>query len=70
MGIGNMKVVVDNERCAGHAQCAAVCPSVFSSDEEGYAVVLGGGVVPLGDEGAAEVAIAACPEQAIVEVEA
>jgi ferredoxin len=51
--------------CVGHAQCSAVCPSVFSNDEMGYAVVLGDGDVPAGDEEAAQLAVDSCPEQAI-----
>ena len=60
-----MKVAVDSSMCVGHAQCSAICPSVFSNDELGYAVVAGDGTVPPGDEGAAEEAVESCPEQAI-----
>jgi ferredoxin len=63
-----VKVSVDPSRCAGHAQCAAICPEVFDSDEEGYAVVLAEGVVPEGAEDLARTAIGACPERAIAEV--
>jgi ferredoxin len=67
---GRVKVTVDQDLCAGHARCAEICPSVFASDEEGYAVLPGGGVVPAGEEDAADVAIASCPEGAIAEVAA
>ena len=60
-----MRVAVDRSMCVGHAQCSAVCPSVFSNDEMGYAVVLGDGDVPAGDEEAAQLAVDSCPEQAI-----
>jgi ferredoxin len=64
-----VKVTIDSSRCAGHAQCVIACPSVFDSDEEGYAVLRNDGVVPAGDEEAAGDAIAACPERAISEVD-
>jgi ferredoxin len=64
-----VKVAIDRELCAGHALCADFCPSVFVSDEEGYAGLLNGGAVPEGDEDDAGVAIASCPERAIAEVE-
>lgn len=64
-----MKVAVDSARCAGHAQCVVACPSVFDSDEQGYAVLVNEGVVPEGDEVAAGDAIAACPERAITRVD-
>ena len=34
-----MKVHFDAERCAGHAQCAALAPDVYPLDDEGYCVV-------------------------------
>jgi ferredoxin len=64
-----MKVAVDGTLCAGHAQCVIACPSVFDSDDQGYAVLLNDGVVPAGDEQAASDAIAACPERAIRRVD-
>ncbi len=60
-----MRVSVDRSMCVGHAQCSAICPSVFGSDESGYAVVLGDGSVEPGDENDARLAADSCPEQAI-----
>lgn len=60
-----MKVEVDRGMCVGHAQCQAICPAVFGSDELGYAVVIGDGTVPPEHEQAAELAVDSCPEQAI-----
>ena len=60
-----MKVEVDRGMCVGHAQCQAICPAVFGSDELGYAVVIGDGTVPPEHEEAAELAVDSCPEQAI-----
>jgi ferredoxin len=65
-----VKVAVDSSACVGHAQCSAICPSVFTNDELGYAVLIDDGVVPLGDEDAAQLAVASCPEQAISLVDA
>jgi ferredoxin len=60
-----VKVEVDRSMCVGHAQCQAICPAVFGSDELGYAVVIGDGTVPPEHEEAAELAVDSCPEQAI-----
>jgi ferredoxin len=60
-----MKAAVDRAMCVGHAQCSAICPSVFSSDEMGYAVVAGDGTVAPEDEDDALLAAESCPEQAI-----
>ena len=46
-----MKVAVDRSMCVGHAQCSAICPSVFSNDDLGYAVVAGDGTVAAGGRG-------------------
>jgi ferredoxin len=56
---------VDRSVCVGHAQCTAICPSVFSSDESGYAVVIGDGSIAPTDEPDARLAADSCPEQAI-----
>jgi len=63
---GVVRVAIDRDMCVGHAQCSAVCPSVFGSDEYGYAVlVTPDGVVPAGDEDDARLAVDSCPEQAL-----
>lgn len=59
-----MKVSVDSDRCTGHARCADACPSVFSSDDNGFAVLLVADV-PSADEAAVLDAVAGCPEGAI-----
>ena len=65
-----MKVAVDRNTCTGHAQCSAICPSVFESDELGYAVLAtADGVVPAGDEDDARLAVESCPERALTVVE-
>jgi ferredoxin len=65
-----VKVAIDRDICVGHAQCSAICPSVFGSDESGYAVLAtDGGVVPAGDEADARLAVDSCPERALSVVE-
>jgi ferredoxin len=64
-----MKVAIDSSMCVGHAQCSAICPSVFGNDEFGYAVLIGDGTVREEDRADAADAVASCPEQAISVVE-
>ncbi len=60
-----MKVEVDRSMCVGHAQCTAICPEVFGSDELGYAFVIGDGTVAPEHEESVALAVDSCPEQAI-----
>jgi ferredoxin len=57
-------VVVEVNRCAGHARCAAVAPELFVLDDDGYlrtpTIEL-----PAGFEHLAQRAIRACPERAL-----
>jgi ferredoxin len=65
-----MRIRIIEERCQGHARCAALVPDVFDVDHEGYGRVRPvGETVAEGDEQArerAQLAIDNCPEQAIV----
>ncbi|MGN5237247.1 MULTISPECIES: ferredoxin [unclassified Rhodococcus (in: high G+C Gram-positive bacteria)] len=63
-----MKVAVDATKCDGYGICFDVCPSVFRSDEWGYAAAAGDGTVPERDQDKARRAISLCPEQAIREI--
>lgn len=65
-----MKVSIDSARCQGHGRCYDLAPQVFREDDEGYGEVLNGGVVPPGQEQAAHLGEANCPEQAVVIEEA
>jgi ferredoxin len=60
-----MRVTLDPTKCQGYGACAETCPSVFETDEFGFAALRNGGVVPEGDERAAARAIGGCPEHAI-----
>ena len=67
-GRREMKVTVDEERCAGHGMCLTLCPEVFEMTDDGWAVA-DPEEVPAGLEAAAKDAIANCPEQAIAEID-
>jgi ferredoxin len=60
-----VKVSVDSGLCVGHGRCYDVAPDLFEDDEEGYAVVRGGGSVPPGQAEAARLAVRLCPERAV-----
>ena len=59
-----MKVMVDDDTCAGHGNCWALCPEVFDLTDDGFAVVLVD-TVPPEHEARARAAVAQCPERAI-----
>lgn len=59
-----MKVHVDDDACAGHGNCWALCPDVFELNDDGFAVVLVE-VVPTEHVETALAAVAQCPERAI-----
>lgn len=60
-----MRVHVITDRCQGHNRCYALAPQLFDVDDLGYATEIGDGRVPPGLEGAARLAVANCPENAI-----
>ncbi|XVQ09476.1 ferredoxin [Spirillospora sp. CA-255316] len=59
-----MKVTVDDDRCRGHGVCCALCPEVFTLNDDGYTVVETP-EVPAEFEDAVLTAVAQCPERAI-----
>jgi ferredoxin len=58
-------VEIDTEACTGHGRCYMVAPSVFTSDDSGFGLVVVDG--PLDAEQLAEArsAVANCPERAV-----
>jgi ferredoxin len=64
-----MRVQVNRARCQGHARCWAESPELFILDDDGYSA-LDDVEVPPGLEDAARRGADACPERAIVIVEA
>ena len=61
----SMRVHVDQEKCQGHNRCVVLAPDLFEVDEYGTAWAKGAGVVPPGQEAAAQLAVDNCPEYAI-----
>ncbi len=64
-----MRIVIDTERCTGHARCVVVAPSLFTDDERGYGCVIGDGTVTDETLQEARGAVNACPERAISIIE-
>jgi ferredoxin len=64
-----VKVQINSQLCQGHGRCYDLAPSLFGDDDEGYGQVLGDGIVPLGEEQDARLAVANCPERAIELIE-
>lgn len=59
-----MKIIIDRDRCAGHARCNAVAGDLFPLDDLGY-IDTDGFVVPPGQEELARRGARACPERII-----
>jgi len=62
-----MRVTLDSEKCQGHGRCYALSPTLFDTDDEGYAVLLDGAKGDLTPEQLEAAVLAAenCPEFAI-----
>ena len=59
-----MRIKVHNDKCQGHARCAASAPDIFKLDDDGY--ILPGDIeVSPGDEKRASIGAANCPECAL-----
>ena len=63
-----MKIIVDRERCQGHALCAAQASDVYELDETGYNC-MGQFEVKPGKEEDAKLGASWCPEDAISIIE-
>jgi ferredoxin len=59
-----MKIVIDQDKCRGHARCNALAPDLFELDDLGYVAIAELGV-PEGSEQAARDGARGCPERAI-----
>jgi ferredoxin len=59
-----VKLIVDKEKCAGHARCAMADPELFELDLNGY-IAFSEKTVPPGKETEARRGENACPEQVI-----
>lgn len=63
-----MRIVIQKEKCTGHARCAAVAGELYHLDENGY-IASEGFDVPPGMENLAKRGSRACPERIIKVVE-
>ncbi|MCW2495154.1 ferredoxin [Jatrophihabitans sp.] len=59
-----MKILVDKDKCTGHARCNAVAPDLYELDDNGYCS-LTELQVPVGSESDAQAGADECPEGAI-----
>jgi ferredoxin len=59
-----VKLIVDRDKCAGHARCAMIDPELFDLDINGY-ISFGEKTVPPEKEAAARQGENACPERVI-----
>lgn len=59
-------ISINPDRCQGHSRCCQLVPELFNSDDLGYGVVRGEGNVPDELLEKAKLAVANCPEFAIV----
>jgi ferredoxin len=60
-----VRVVVNADRCQGHARCHALVPELFDVDDYGQSSVRGDGTVPTELVERVRLAVANCPEIAI-----
>lgn len=60
------RVRIDPDLCAGHGRCYAVAPDVFDADDRGHGTVVTEGELTNDQRTAAELAVANCPERAIL----
>ena len=63
-----MKIVVDCDKCQGHAMCASQAPEIYELDETGYNS-MGEFTVVEWQEEAARLGASWCPEGAITVIE-
>ena len=59
-------ISINPDRCQGHSRCCMLAPELFDSDDLGYGLVRGEGIVPNELLDTAKLAVANCPEFAIV----
>jgi ferredoxin len=61
-----MKIHVDQDRCEGHGRCYALAPALIAPDDIGNGQEVGDGSVPADQEKNARLAVANCPERAVI----
>jgi ferredoxin len=63
-----MKILVNRQRCTGHARCNATAPKLFHLDADGY-IDMDSFQVDPADEALAKRGARACPERALKAVD-
>jgi ferredoxin len=58
-------VSINHDRCQGHSRCCSIAPQLFDSDDLGFGVVRGDGLVPEDLLDKARLVVANCPEFAV-----
>jgi ferredoxin len=61
-----VKVHVDHDRCQGHGRCYLTAPELFAADDLGNGREIGAGEVSAALQPQARLAVANCPEQAVL----
>ena len=64
-----MRIKLDRTLCDGFLRCAEHAPETFSSDDWGYASLVGDGAVGAAHEGRVRRALMDCPAHAISELD-
>jgi ferredoxin len=64
-----VRVEIEADACTGHGRCYMVAPLVFTSDDDGFGVVVVDGALDAEQLTEARSASANCPEKAIQLVE-
>ena len=60
-----LRLEVIPDRCQAHNRCRALAPELIEIDEQGFAQVRGGGLVPAALAEKARLAVRNCPEFAL-----
>lgn len=59
-----MRIIIDRDRCQGHARCAAVAPELYELNSDGY-IAIDGFTPTTEQEALARRGARACPERVI-----
>lgn len=62
--MSGLKLIVEPEKCQGHARCYSIAPEIFDLDDEGY-IAFAELITPEEQEELVREAVEACPENAL-----
>lgn len=60
------RININQDRCQGHNRCCSIAPDFFEPDDYGNVQLKGDGIVSLAKESTVRLAIANCPERALL----